>query len=394
MPIPFIRPNPPRLSALGEGLKAIEASGIFSNFGPVNAAFEQDMLQAMFGGEGGCVTTCNATIALMLAIQEAIGDRPEQTRYALMPSFTFAATAQAALWCGLTPLFCDIDPVTWAPSAADEERLLDSYGDRIAVIVPYATFGYDIDLERYAGLTERYGVPVVVDAAASLGTRDAQGRGFGTGFMGSIVYSMHTTKAFSTSEGGLIYSGDEERIKTLRLMSNYGFGEPRVATMPGLNGKLSETAALICRERLRSFADTVAHRSHVMERYRMALPELVFQPAPSGQQSHQFGVALLPPGWSELRGRFLEVLAKQGIGHATYFSPHLAQHSFFQKHALFGALPVTDSVASRVICLPMNDTMTEAEIDTVIEGVKRAFGDCRPYTPASHAYLASAMAAD
>ena len=90
MRIPLIKPSPPRLSEAAEQLRAIEERGIFSNFGPVNTAFEQDMLLRMFGGVGACMTVCNATIGLMLAIQQAIGSRPRQTRYALMPSFTFA----------------------------------------------------------------------------------------------------------------------------------------------------------------------------------------------------------------------------------------------------------------------------------------------------------------
>ncbi|MBV9758884.1 MAG: DegT/DnrJ/EryC1/StrS family aminotransferase, partial [Alphaproteobacteria bacterium] len=77
MKIPLIRPNPPRLSRLGEALAAIEASGLFSNYGPVNTRFEQAMAASVFGGVGGCVTACNATVALMLAIRHAIGERPE-----------------------------------------------------------------------------------------------------------------------------------------------------------------------------------------------------------------------------------------------------------------------------------------------------------------------------
>ena len=74
--------------------------------------------------------------------------------------------------------------------------------------MPYATFGYPIDLEQYTKLADQLGVPVVVDAAASLGTLDEQGRGFGSGFAGSVVYSMHATKSFAVGEAGLIYSAD------------------------------------------------------------------------------------------------------------------------------------------------------------------------------------------
>jgi dTDP-4-amino-4,6-dideoxygalactose transaminase len=105
MDIPFLRPQPPKLSALMEELIAIERSGIFTNFGPVNARFENAFVLDFFNGQGGCVTINNATIGLMLAMAEAVGGRVTGRRYALMPSFTFAATAQAAMWVGLTPLY-------------------------------------------------------------------------------------------------------------------------------------------------------------------------------------------------------------------------------------------------------------------------------------------------
>ena len=115
MKVPFLRPRPPRLSVLAKDLMAIEESGVFTNYGPVNTRFEAALIERLFNGQGGCVTVNNATIGLMLAMAEAIGGRPSGRRYALMPSFTFAATAQAALWVGLTPLLCDVDPNTWLP---------------------------------------------------------------------------------------------------------------------------------------------------------------------------------------------------------------------------------------------------------------------------------------
>ena len=98
------------------------------------------------------------------AIKEAIGDAPAG-RYALMPTFTFAAAAHAALWCGLTPLLCDIHPRTWAADPADESEMLRRYADSIAIVMPYATFGYPIDVERYKRLSGETGVPVVMQNA-------------------------------------------------------------------------------------------------------------------------------------------------------------------------------------------------------------------------------------
>jgi dTDP-4-amino-4,6-dideoxygalactose transaminase len=282
-----------------------------------------------------------------------------------MPSFTFAAAAHAVMWCGLTPLYCDIDPVTWAASAADEERLLAEYGDEIAVVMPYATFGYDIDLARYEDIMTRYGVPVVVDAAASLGTLSTKDRGFGSGFSGWIVYSMHATKAFATGEAGVVYSANEAHVAQLRQMCNFGFGAPRSATMPGLNGKLSEVGALLCQLRLEHYEEVMDHRAGIMQLYRDLIPDLIFQPERQYRQAHQFAAALLPKDVAAFRPALSAALRDAGIGSGTYFFPHLAQQSYFAENSVWSDLSVTDEVASRVISLPMFDSMTAGDVAEV-----------------------------
>ncbi len=311
MNIPLVRPAPPQLSLALKELQSLEQSGIFSNFGPVNTLFEQEMLDRFFGGEGACTTVCNATIGLMLAIKDAVGEQPAG-KYALMPGFTFAAAAHAAIWCGLTPLLCDVHPRNWAADPAAEAEMLARYGGEIAVVMPYATFGYPIDLEHYTRLADQLGVPVVVDAAASLGTFDEQGRGFGSGFAGSVVYSMHATKSFAVGEAGVIYSADTDRIARIRTMSSFGFGEPRTATMAGLNGKVSEVTALLGRLRLLDYDSVVEHRAALFNRYRDALPELQFQLKQPGTQAHQFVPALLPSGLGGRRAAIRAAVSRSG----------------------------------------------------------------------------------
>ena len=166
---PLVDPNPPRLSEHLDVLTRVEQSGIYSNNGPELRAFEAEATDNLFGGEGACLGVANATLGLMLAIRQAAGRERGTGKLALMPAFTFAATAQAAEWCGLTPLLADIDPDDWSMCPAAEERLLQKHAGQIAVVVPYATFGNAIDLDRYAWLMRRHQVGVVVDAAASLG---------------------------------------------------------------------------------------------------------------------------------------------------------------------------------------------------------------------------------
>jgi dTDP-4-amino-4,6-dideoxygalactose transaminase len=369
MNIPLVRPAPPQLSLAVDELRSLEESGIFSNYGPVNTRFEEEMLERFFGGEGACVTVCNATIGLMLAIKEAVGDvAPGQ--YALMPAFTFAAAAHAALWCGLTPLLCDINSKTWAADPEAETDLLARYAGKVAIAMPYATFGYNIDLERYQRITSQLGVPVVVDGAASLGTFDAQGRGFGSGFAGSVVYSMHATKSFAVGEAGLIYSADKDRIARLRTMSSFGFGEPRTATMAGLNGKLSEVTALLGRLRLRDYDSITQYRAALAHRYRTMLPELEFQAQAPGIQAYQFVPALLPRELSGRKAAIREELAARGVATGAYFSPHLMEQPYFQKTSVAGPLPVSDDVSARMISLPLYDTMTYQEVSQVVEELR------------------------
>ncbi len=368
MNIPLVRPAPPQLSLAIEELQQIERSGIFSNFGPVNTRFEQEMLARFFGGRGACLTVCNATIGLMMAIKDAIGEKPTG-RFAVMPSFTFAATAHAALWCGLTPLLCDIDPRTWAADTAAETAMLQRYGSDIAVIVPYATFGYPINLERYKKIGSELGIPIVVDGAASLGTFDGNWRGFGSGFAGSVVFSMHATKSFAVGEAGLIYSADAERIARLRTMCNFGFGEPRTAIMPGINGKLSEVGALLGQLRLRDYDQLTAHRAALFSHYRDRLPDLQFQPKAEGMQAHQFVPALLPRRVSGRKAAIRAELLERGITTGAYFSPHLLEQPYFRKVCLGDPTPVCDEVSARIISLPLFDVMTHHEVDFVAENL-------------------------
>ena len=370
MRIPFLRPRPARLSRLTNELEAIEESGLYSNYGPVNARFEAAMTKQMFNGLGGCLTVNNATTGLMIAIQEAVTPS-EGRRFALMPSFTFAATAQAALWAGLTPLLCDIDPVTWNACPDAEDNLLRTYGDQIACIVPYACFGNGIDLNRYARLARDLSVGIVVDAAASLGSLDQAGKGFGAGFPHAIVYSMHATKTFSTSEGGLIHCGDMERLGRLRAMGNFGFDTPRVATMMGLNAKLSEIGALLGLAKLEDFETIVSHRNFLATTYRRHLPGLTYQ-LPVGQRlAYQFMPALLPKSCVVRRSDIIGELASAGIGTAHYFSPHLMEQQFFAHRCVAGDLSQTNQLAARAISLPLSDDMTETDVEYVCQAVHK-----------------------
>lgn len=376
--LPFIDPQPPRLSEQLDGLRRIEASGRFTANGPELVAFEAEATGHFFGGEGACVALGNATLALMLALADATRGRA-RGGYAIMPAFTFAATAQAAWWAGLTPLLIDVDPADWCAGAAAEQAALHRYGEQVAAIVPCATFGHAIDLDRYTHLAACHDVAVVVDAAAALGTRDAEGRGFGAGAPFPIVYSMNVTKPFSVAEGALVHCADHDTIARLRAMAGFGFAGGRSAVMPGLNAKMPEAIALLARAKLATIDADIAARAAVAEAYRSRLDRrIATQAGAAGMRAHSFFPIQLPGGTD--RARVAAALEAEGIGTGSYFSPHLGEQPWVREVSVIEATPVADDLAARVLALPVSERMTAADAERVVAALDRALATRRRVT--------------
>ncbi|MEG3163894.1 DegT/DnrJ/EryC1/StrS family aminotransferase [Sphingomonas sp. PB2P19] len=370
--LPLIAPNPPRLSEHLNALRRVEASGTFSNNGPEVQRFEAEATRDLFGGHGASLAVGNATLGLMIAIRAAAGMNPKPGTLALMPAMTFAATAHAAAWAGLTPLICDIDSDDWGVCAAAEERLLQAHGDRIGVVVPYATFGNAIDLERYADYRRRFGVGVVVDAASSLGTRDAAGEGFGARAPFAVVHSMHATKTFAVAEGGLIHSGDEALIATLRAMANFGFDGNRSAALPGINAKLPEVLAVMAQAKLAEIERVADHRAALEVAYRAALDGLQLQRVAGTRRATQFMAVLLPPHLAHARDAVAARMDDEGVATGRYFSPHLGEQPWFKATATIDPTPVADAVSARMMSLPITDAMTIDDAVRAAETLQRA----------------------
>jgi dTDP-4-amino-4,6-dideoxygalactose transaminase len=226
-----------------------------------------------------------------------------------------------------------------------------------------------LDIGHYDELSAHYGVPVVIDAAASLGTLDHNGLGFATGCRHMTVFSLHATKLFAMTEGGLIYSADPDMVDIVRMMSNFGFQDSRMAMMPGLNGKMDEITALMGLRKLGEIDHCAGHRWQMAHAYSNALPGLTRQYFDGERQAFVFMPMLLPNATAVRRQSILDHLANVGVHARTYFSPHLAEHPFFQKNSIAGDLTVTDEIASRIICLPMSDALTIEHVRIVSDAL-------------------------
>ncbi|MBG9737004.1 DegT/DnrJ/EryC1/StrS family aminotransferase [Paenibacillus alvei] len=365
--IPFLRPNLVKKERLLSNFEKIEASRIYSNYGPLNELFETRVIAQMFSGIGAAVTVHNATLGLMLAISQS--KRP-RGKYAVMPSFTFAATPLAAEWCGLEPYFLDIEPDDWQMNRAQLEEMIEQLGEQIAVVVPYATFGSAIDLSVYDKLLQE-GIPVVIDAAASFGTTVAEDAAqFGKGFGGAVVFSFHATKTFGIGEGGLVYSADQDLIQRIRRAGNFGFSSSRESVMLGLNSKISEYTAAIALATLEGFQAVQERRKTIIGYYSRELQQQDLMQRGWSVQKMQGQVPLqffsllspAPPGNREV----IRQLASHSIEARTYFSPACHQQKQFQSSP-HSDLGVTERIADRIISLPLWEEMDESAVRRIVK---------------------------
>ncbi|UCG17323.1 MAG: DegT/DnrJ/EryC1/StrS family aminotransferase [Phycisphaerales bacterium] len=365
--LPFLKPSLVTLESYSEYINLIDKNQVYSNFGPLNTLFERRILDRLFDGGGTVCTVGNATLGLILAISAV--KRPSG-RYAVMPSFTFAATALAAKWCGLEPYFVDIRADDFCMDTTILAGVLDELEDEVGAVVPYAAFGVGLDLTPYRELAES-GVPVVIDAAASAGTRVGNS-GFGTNFPGLIVFSLHATKAFGIGEGGLVYSGSPPLVDAVRRASNFGFSSDRECVTDGLNAKLSEYGAAIGLATLDVFTDKMEARWRVREMYIDQFKVAgMFDDGWAVQKVDgvvpcQFMTALCPDSGNG--AEYVSRLAQANIDARTYFSPACHQQGNFIG-APRTSMAVTENVSRRVVSLPLWEGMTRNEVDRVIAGL-------------------------
>lgn len=367
--IPFLKPTLVKKEAFLSYIDSIEATHLYSNYGPLNQQFEQRVLQEIFNGKGSAVTVHNATVGLMLAIAQS--KRPGG-KYALMPSFTFAATPLAAQWCGLEPYFLDIEPDTWELNKDQLEDAVSKLGDQIAVCVPYATFGTAMDLSPYHDLVQ-HGIPVVIDAAASFGTTETQTEEqFGTGFPGAVVFSFHATKSFGVGEGGLVYSADHDLIQRIRQAGNFGFSRSRESVFAGLNSKISEYTAAIALATLNHFGTVQHNRKSIHKLYlhefdRTGLLEQGWSlQTLRGSVVHQF-ISVLSPTSLENRD-VVHGLDQKSIEARTYFSPACHQQKQF-KSCPHASLQMTEHMAKHIVSLPLWEEMDIDHINKVVRAL-------------------------
>ena len=312
----------------------------------------------------------SCTAGLMLAAQAM--ELPAGAEV-IVPSFTFAATAQALVWNGLVPVFCDCRPDTLTLDPADVERNLTS---RTVAICAAYVYGLPPDIEALTDLGERHGVPVYFDSAQGLGA-EYQGRKAG-GFGRCEIFSLSPTKVVTAIEGGVICTGDADLAARLRPMRDYGKDPQKGEDMVhlGLSARMSELHAAVGLLSLRRVDELVKARRQLIEIYRArlgALPGCRVQSDPSDRSSSgNYFVLLITAGARAGRDAVYAGLAARGIQTKRYFYPPVHEQTLLRRvpHRVSERMEHTVTASRESLALPLYSHMTLEQVDRVCREVE------------------------
>lgn len=345
--------------------------------GPEVQSFEEETRGRLDGAEVVAVSSGGA--ALLLALK-ALGVGPGDQ--VLVPAFTFPAAAQAALWIGAFPIPVDVEENTLAPSPETIDREIRVR--RPAAVVVAHAFGIPADIEEIARVCRSQGVPLVEDAACSIGGRTPGGAPSGT--VGDVgVFSLHPRKNLVAGEGGAVTSRHPEVVRRVRSMRDYGrtptgtedaFGEE------GLNFRLSELAAAVARVQWTRVEDGIRARGMLARVYREALREVSGVRWVGGYdrsgQTWQTLVVRLDRSAAEVRRR----LAEQGVEAGVAAHALTLQTFWRRRFPEAPPCPTAEALARQALALPLYVEMASFQVRQVVRHLAEAMGPATPPTEA------------
>lgn len=334
--------------------------------GPEVAAFESEFSAFVDGRH--CVAVNSGTSALQLALLAmGIGSGDE----VIVPSFSFAASANAVRLVGATPVFADIRPDTFNIDPAAVEALV---GPRTAAVMPVHLYGLPADMDELSAIADRHAIAVIEDAAQA---HHAQIDGRSVGSFGATgCFSFYPTKNMHSLEGGMITTGDATLARTLRLLRNQGMEQRYANEIVGANMRLTDVAAAIGRQQLRRLRQwTEQRRANAAALTRGIVGATTpVEPAGTRHVYHQYTVRV-----DDDRDEVQQRLKDRGVGSAVYYPtpihrllPFLAEDG--RPDARWD-LPETDRAASEVLSLPVFPSLGASEIERIVEAFNDVVGE-------------------
>lgn len=306
-----------------------------------------------------CIAVASGTMALEVALR-GLGIGPGDE--VITTPFTWISTAETIALVGATPVFADIDPVTYNIDPAEVEKAITP---RTKAIIAVDLFGQMPDYSALEALAEKHGLKLIEDAAQSFG---AEQKGRKAGTMGHVA----TTSFFPAKplggygDGGAVFTADTALADTIRAVTNHGCKEREAHFLLGTNGRCDTLQSAIIQAKFPNFRDQeIALRQQVGARYTEALRDHVHTPATLPGNTHVYAQYTIRP---KDRDGLAEALKAADIPSAVYYRKCLHTQEVFahlpcaKKH-----FPHAEQASGEVLSLPFHPYLSEADQDRIVQ---------------------------
>ena len=365
-PLPFIDLQAQRArigDAIDAGLLRVAAHGQYI-MGPEVKSLEEDLKN--FCGAKHCITVANGTEALAMPLM-AKHVRPGEA--ILVPSFTFAATAEVVAWLGATPIFVDVDQDTFTMTIESFEAGIakaKALGLKPVAVIPVDLFGQAADYDLIEQIAAAHGLWVMSDAAQSFGGAYKSKK---IGTLGHVTAtSFFPSKPLGCyGDGGAIFTDDDDMAAILKSLRVHGQGSDKYDNIRiGLNARLDTLQAAVLIEKLKILDDEIKARNEIAARYSSALAEYV--PVPlvvEGNYSAWAQYTIRVP--AQKRSAIMAALKEEGVPTMIYYPKPLHRQTAYRDFPVAGnGLPVSERLADEVLSLPMHPYLDQATQDRIV----------------------------
>ncbi|HEY3131184.1 MAG TPA: DegT/DnrJ/EryC1/StrS aminotransferase family protein [Acidobacteriota bacterium] len=382
--LPFSRPDIGD-EEIAEVVRCLRSGWITT--GPLTARFETEFAKSVRAGYACALSSCTAALhTTLLAIGAGPGDE------VILPPLTWPAAANMVIACGATPVFADIDPMSWNIDPAAIARALSA---RTKVVVPVHFAGLPCDLHRIRSVlldAGRQDIRIIEDAAHAAGAFYREQPIGATSANGTVAgcFSFHPIKNMTTGEGGMVTTDDGDLAGQIKLLRFHGIqrdawkaysGMEKTdasydVVLPGFKYNMTDIQAALGIHQLAKLERFNGRRKQIADVYREKfsdLEQLTLQGGaayPHCRAWHLF--AVLPPQ----RAPFMEKMAALGVATGVHFQAvHL--HAYYRHRFGYarGDYPAAEEICSRIVSLPLYPSMTDQEVEDVVLAVRKALRD-------------------
>jgi len=359
-----------------EKVSSVVKKGMYWAIGPEIKEFEKKVAEYVGVKYALAVNSGTSALHVILAAHD-IGKGDE----VIVPSFTFIATANAALFVGAKPVFAEIEGETYGLDPVDVEKRITP---RTKAVMPIHYGGSPCHIEKLKHIATKHNLILIEDAAESLGAM-VNNKKVGS-FGHSAILSFCSPKVITMGEGGMIFTNSRDVYEKTRLIYNHGRAETsdyfssteqmEYVTL-GYNFRMSTMTAALGVSQMDKI-DKVIHmrreNANYLSKGLSKIEEIEIPKEPQGYFHVYQMYTIRLKGGGGGRDRLKEYLTQNGIGAKVYFDPvHLSL--FYRREFGYksGELPVTERISQEVLTLPMYPSLTKSEMDYIVEKVKEFF---------------------